>query len=411
MINNKNEENEITEEKAVEEIEQEKVVEETNNDDSITKSSSIEKSKVDMDLVKKLGIVTGLIILLILIIFLVMLLFKEEKSYTDMEYILKSSAESYFDNHKSELPQDDTKQVIIEDSILISLEYMEDFSKYSDDLISCSGKVTVSKKDNTYIYEPFLDCGKEYTTTKLFEEIISDENIITTGYGLYKTNNGYSYRGELVNNYIELDGNLWRIVNIQSDNNMTLILDDKIKDNMEWDNRYNSTENQLVGINEYEKSRIREYLVTLYDDNVIDDGLELFSNSVTEKLVEFNACTGKRSISSTDKNNSIECAQVIENENISLLTASDYMMASTDATCESLDDKSCQNYNYLLNQNSWFLMTANDANSYEVYKVFQGSLSAVDASKDGYVRPVVKLSNSVLYKSGNGTMEKPYKLK
>ena len=50
----------------------------------------------------------------------------------------------------------------------------------------CSGKVSVEKVDNkSYSYTPKLTCSN-YTTTKLYDEIVNSDNIVTDGFGLYK---------------------------------------------------------------------------------------------------------------------------------------------------------------------------------------------------------------------------------
>ena len=57
------------------------------------------------------------------------------------------------------------------------------------------------------------------------ENIIANEKIVTSGYGLYAVNGNYVYRGELVNNYVKFGKTLWRIVKITSNNNIVLISD------------------------------------------------------------------------------------------------------------------------------------------------------------------------------------------
>ena len=86
--------------------------------------------------------------------------------------------------------------------------------------------------------------------------------------------------------------------------------------------------------------------------------------------------------------------------------------ASLDENCKSPNNKSCKNYNYLSQVDDWWLVTANKDNNSTVYKVNQsGVIVAENASTYSVVRPVIYLNSTAMYKSGEGTKEKPYKLK
>ena len=85
---------------------------------------------------------------------------------------------------------------------------------------------------------------------------------------------------------------------------------------------------------------------------------------------------------------------------------------SFDPNCSNITSKSCQNYNYLSIDNDWWLATANSADNSTVYKVDgTGVVSSENASNYCIVRPVVYLNNKILYKGGEGTLEKPYTVK
>src|SRR5699024_10653950 len=111
--------------------------------------------------------------------------------------------------------------------------------------------------------------------------------------------------------------------------------------------------------------------------------------------------------------NSIECTDVLENQMIGLLAASDYLNASLDTNCKATTDKSCQNYNYLkLSGTDWWLVTGSSLNSYEVYSVrSSGYLYETNASSYKKVRPTIMLNNNVMIKSGSGSEANPFILK
>lgn len=95
-----------------------------------------------------------------------------------------------------------------------------------------------------------------------------------------------------------------------------------------------------------------------------------------------------------------------------LLTLSEYMTASLDSNCTKATSKTCTNYNYLSKVKDWWLATANKDDDITVFKInYNGLIVSESASNYSIVRPVVYLNNKVLYKSGNGTLKKPYKIK
>ena len=92
--------------------------------------------------------------------------------------------------------------------------------------------------------------------------------------------------------------------------------------------------------------------------------------------------------------------------------APEYMMASIDTTCKTGFEPSCANYNYLSTVNNWWLVTANKDDNMHVYKNnMSGYIVSDYASSYSNVRPVIYLNSNILYKDGDGTLEKPYTVK
>ena len=89
------------------------------------------------------------------------------------------------------------------------------------------------------------------------------------------------------------------------------------------------------------------------------------------------------------------------------------MRASLDSNCKVATDKTCQNYNYLkVTSGDWWLVTGNSDNNYQAYAVqSSGYISSFNASSSKKVRPVIVLNNNVMIKSGDGSLDKPFKLK
>ncbi|MBQ6324045.1 MAG: hypothetical protein IJI22_04335 [Bacilli bacterium] len=392
-----------------------KVEVEIDEDDEIEEVEVNVKEHSDNDDVKKkmirfMLIVVCAIIVILLILYLVSLTSKKTYEYKDLEQVLTDAAKSYFVDYPENLPASDGDIVEIDSSNLVAAGKMQDLSTYkTKDGAACSGTVQVTKAGSEYLYTPYLNCGDNYSTVELYKKIISDENIVTDGYGLYSSNGSYVFRGEIVNNYLMLDNGMWRIVKVTPDNNVVLISDMGSLYAKSWDNRYNQDRLYDAGINQYSASRVKEFLDKIYTNPNEADGENLLSDKDKTKLIAYNLCVGKRAENSESRDNSLECATTFDSQKMGLLTLSDYLMASVDPNCKSAMTKSCKNYNYLSSKFEWWLLTANSEDSSTVFRVGSNGIVALEnASASCIVRPVIYLNNSVLYKSGSGTEEDPY---
>ncbi len=370
-----------------------------------TSSSNQPVSDMKKKMIRFMLIILGIVVIFILILWVLSLFTKKEYSYEEMEEVLKNAAVSYFAEHQDRLPTED-QIVEIEDTTLVASEKMKELSEYTSK-DQCSGTVTVEKAGNDYIYQPYLNCGDNYTT----KEIVSllTENVVSEGYGLYHIKDNYIFRGEIVNNYIKLDRSLWRIIKITANNELVLIKELDTSYGNPWDDRYNEQSKYTIGINNYKNSRMKEYLTTLYNNK--EEG-SILSAKDRKNLTSFNLCIGKRSSKEKGSDNSIECREILENQKIGLLTLSDYIAASTDVNCNSAETPSCQNYNYLANDYSWWLATANSENTFSAYSITEtGSILVQNTNYYSAIRPVIQLKANLLYKSGDGSLNKPYKIK
>ena len=360
-------------------------------------------------LMRMMLIVVGVLVLLLIIILIFSLVTGGNKTYEEIEEDLKNAAIEYYKVQSGLLPQEEGETVTVKASTLADAELMKPLSELRKGE-SCSGRVEVTKVGDNIIYTPYLDCGDKYTTKELYKAVL-EQGIVTSGNGLYDLNGEKVYRGDNVNNYVQLDNALFRIVKVTSDNKLLLILNE-MESNMStyFDDRYNQDRLSNSGFNDYRISRMYQYLDDLYNNK---QDYSLLSNSDKEKLSTFNLCIGKRNPADTTNNNSIECTDVLENQMIGLLAASDYLNASLDTNCKATTDKSCQNYNYLkLSGTDWWLVTGSSLNSYEVYSVrSSGYLYETNASSYKKVRPTIMLNNNVMIKSGSGSEANPFILK
>ncbi len=386
--------------------------EEKDLDESTSSSSSSAKDDVKRTMLRFMFIIIGVVVFIAIILLIASIFMKPKYTYDDLEDVLHDAAVAYFKDNKDQLPQAVGGIVEIEANNLITAEYMKPLSEYAGEETNCDGSVTVEKTNSGYLYTPYLKCGEDYTTTELYNIVTSSDKITQSGYGLHSLNGYYVFRGEDVNNYIELDERVWRIVKIDRNGQMYLISQDEVGMSTDWDDRYNEDASYAAGINNYGSSRIREFLQKVYVDPDEDSDELILSAKDKKRIVQYNLCTGKRSLTEEGNNNSIECSETTRNQTLGLLTLSDYMAASIDPNCKNSTSHSCSNYNYLVVNYEWWLATANKSSNYEAYQIkANGAIKSENTSTYANARAVILLNKNAIYKSGKGTEKNPYKVK
>lgn len=392
--------------------EEEKEIEgDEDDDDDDIKNINNNSSGLSGRLIKIALIIIVFLILLFVVLYLSSLVnSKKNFSYEQVEEVLKNAAISYFEEQPEKLPKNEKQVMKVEDSVLVNAGKMKDLSSYVNKGTACSGYVEVRLRSKDYIYTPYLNCGDSYTSTKLSTALT--KKVVSSGYGLYKMDGEYVFRGEKVNNYVQLDNALWQVVKINSNGNVMLIRNGESYYTAPWDNRYNVTEKYNVGINNFNSSRIKESLQGLYNDDPAIEKDPILSSNDKAKLVSFDLCIAKRSMDSVANYNSIECGEKVDNVKVGLLTVSDYIRASIDGNCKSPDSKSCQNYNYLNSKFEYWLVTADSADSFHAYSIsINGVIKSSYTNDYASIRPVIQLNSNTMISGGSGTLEDPYLVK
>lgn len=354
--------------------------------------------------IKLLGI--GLIgfIILIIIIAIIVAIINRKTSYEDMEIIMSKAAYSYYQDNLGKLPTESSKTSVVDETTLVNGKYMKSIKKYTKDE-TCKGRVEVTYNNGDFDYQTYLTCNS-FTTSLLRDQIKKDNLVVTSGSGLYNQNETLSFRGESINNYLKIDNEVYRIIKIDPNGNIFITLDlvneSDDKYFIKWDDRYNTESDSNIGINNYSLSRIKDSLNQIYNS---------LSKDLKANLINFDLCTNKRNLSATINDGSIEC-QTTENTKIGLLTTYDYINASLAPLCSSVASKECKNYNYLYNEQNYWLATASTDNTFDIYYVdLVGEIEKTygDSSKDA--RYVVALKANTLLKEGNGTKKSPYQIR
>ncbi len=351
--------------------------------------------------------VVGGLILIILIVYFITAGGNKKVTYERFEEIIVEKAKVYFDSHPNDLPTLG-KEKLLYYNTMVNLGIAKPIEKVLDNPEGCVAYASIKNINNKYIYTPYLNCQDRYQSLELYKKIISDNKIVTTDKGLYKRTDGYFFRGDVNNNFVLLNEELYKIIKINKDNTVTLIKTVKTEDSYVWDDRHNSydEDHSSSGINDFEVSKIKDLLLEMETNS------EIIPDTLRGKLVSKKICIGKRALNDKTNDNSIECSVMSKDEYlISLITVSDYMYASLDKHCTTVNDRACMNYNFLSTLSSSHTLTAVKDNTYKIYYFDSYGLYPTDASNMRGIHLVINLAKDVMYRSGVGTKEEPYLIK
>lgn len=359
---------------------------------------------------KKFLIFAGLIICLplLLIVFLAIIqgCGNTKVSYETYETKMISALEKYIkDTDKA--PTEEGELLNVKLSTLVDKGYIKSAEKLLDD-DSCKGSVTVRRNGSSleenqggYLsYTVELNC-ENHKTIHLVDKI--KENVVTEESGLYKVEQGYIYKGNKVNNYINFYGNTYRIMSIDENGILKLVKSEPEATNRIWDNKFNVETNRSSGKNIYKDSVILEFLLNDYFN------AKKINSKARAQIVAYDACVGKRSANNYAIDKAIDCSEKLEKQVISLINISDYASASLDSNCTSLNSRSCNNYNYLYGSisSTWTLNTSLD-NSYDVLYLADGIMASQVANTYSEYNFVIYIDGNQLYTTGNGSLNNPY---
>ena len=210
-----------------------------------------------------------------------------------------------------------------------------------------------------YGFKIFVN-SKKYNENILSEVVIKN-NTITKDNGIYR------FKGKEVNNYIEFSNMMFRIVKVNLDGSVDIILDESINSI-----GYNTT-------SDYVNSDINKYLNDIF----------------LSKLDKYYL---SKTITCNDKVNSVNeytCKNKNTDNYVKLLDISDYVNSINEGSFIDV------------NGNMW-LSTQKDEN--DVWVVSNNKIAYLDNKSNAYIRPVVTIKNSSVVISGDGTKENPYKI-
>ena len=362
--------------------------------------------KLDKKLLARLFLALAIIVILVIVIVVVKIIVGNHVGYDVIENRMVDAAKEYYSNDEDGIKKFkaiSNGEISVNVNTLIDNGYLQSLDKLVPDKeVTCNGKVTVKMNNGYTLYTPFLDCGSTYKTKYLNEVITS--SVVESSNGLYKMGNDYVFRGENLNNYVAFADKTWVILRVRENGNIRL-LELTRREKLPWDDRYNLEVEGKNGINDFKVSRIRDSLMSLYENS------EEFSDINKGYIVPTNLCIGKRSEDETDNSGNVECKEIVENWPVGLIQVNEFLIASLDNNCHKLTDNSCENYNYLSTlEGTYWSITPNTKRTDKVYK-FNVTPFSTSAISYASIRAVIELDPNTIYVSGDGTLDNPYIIK
>ena len=360
--------------------------------------------------------IIGVLVLLLVVVWLMSIFKKNYVTYESVEEKIVGAAKKYYKEKPELLPVNDGKYTLSYNT-LVEGQYIKPLNELLKDGDNCNAEIYVIKSGNTYAYVPKLNCGESYTSVELYKQRLAKTDVVETGSGLYKNEDGsYYFRGKVTNNYIVFGQKtvkkkkvdvLWQILSIAPDGTIKIRSTEATNTKTDYDSRFNVEKNSYVGYNDFELGIIHSYL------NELAKNEDILTNEQKAKLKATQLCIGMRSEEDTTKDGSTECS-VLSSDNMlfGTLTPYEYMRASLDEDCIKTTDKACSNYNFLYDKEAklQWIITASPINNYQAYE-FNGKFFDLSSTKNKkVVYLTANLNEFAFYKSGTGTQSDPYRI-
>lgn len=242
--------------------------------------------------------------------------------------------------------------------------------------------------------------------TKIGEQIaVNDEGLILD---VDDNGNTFYFRGNVKNNYVEFAGKLWRIVRINGNGTIKLVLNSGIGNSVIYNAEL--TNDRLDKLKKYSETKVMNLLNEWYDNNlkeydkyIVQSKYCINTNFEGENLANY----FRINISNIPTFN---CLGTKNNSKIGLLTVDEIIYAG--ATINEPNQ-----YYYLYNtdiQSSWWTLSPAKDSVEGLYYYEISADGKINSTSTGessrIIRPVINLKKNVEM-VGNGTEDNPYKLK
>lgn len=297
----------------------------------------------------------------------------------------------------------DTATDILLNSIFIKSKETQNFTIIIENNTATTFELNVKKTNDNeeYFYATILKNNKvlDNSITKAGDNIaVENEGLIEDVDDAGVT---YYFRGNVLNNYVLIGSDLWRIIRINGDGTVKLILNGVASDLT----NYHSA---LKDVNSFEESNISKALTTYYEtnlmdyDNIIANSKFCIENEKNEANV-YNSYT--RLV--TNKIPTFNCLGKSYSNKIGLITPDEVIYAGGSL---NLDNTNYYLYNSKIDNYWWTIdiarITNNDFYPFAVSKEGRLVHSITGIATRG-LRPVININKKVMV-TGDGTETNPY---
>ncbi len=322
-------------------------------------------------------------------------------------------------NNKLNIEQNDysLQETYLTNSIAIdgNSTHSYEFTIYGSEKLNLSATlvVAIEKEAEEYFATTIQKDNeiKKEAQTKIGEEAAeSNEGLIETtdDYGIT-----YYFRGNVENNYVEFADMTWRIVRINGNGSVKLVLNEMISSTA---NFYDTDSTESINEKlDFTKSNIYNTLQDWYKENLSNQEADLmpfkYCTDDSIGLVENNKnyYLGNTRLL-TDFNQTYNCLGTSFSSKIGLLNADEVVFAGA--------TKNSTNTNYYLytekDRTSWWTLTPNTSENNEIifFEISSDGKLQTESVGSYYrgIKPVITLLKKTIV-SGSGTLNDPYKIK
>ena len=264
--------------------------------------------------------------------------------------------------------------------------------------------------------------GKKFEVIDAEPTLTTSSNNTTDASGLYKstaTNTGnptYYFRGNVTNNYVKFAGQTWRIVRINEDGTIRIVMQDGINNNARYQfNLNNSNYTHMY----YSNSSIKPYLESWYQTN-IGNNVNLSSKVASGNYYCEQAKIAYKSIHASNSGTSMIVYQnytpdfkcEIDGNGYGLINASVGLLGYDEIVYAGGYPYINNTTYYLYNPDiNWWTMSAAGFSGYgsEAWLMFNtNNLYSSNVTNSHSVRGVINLNANTKISDGYGTKDNPF---
>ncbi len=284
---------------------------------------------------------------------------------------------------------------------------IQKYEKLSDKILNSEGGITaIERKGNPYFPSVAMGDDGMYATT--------DQDGKT-----------YYFRGNVPDNYVSFAGHTWRIVRINGDKTIRLVLQDKMV--LNGIDKFAYSLKQCTDLSSFSFStatrcaafaisNAKEVLEKWFDQNINGDNLYFvakgrFCNDTSHKTSSSGLSYGMQGRDSYPSLTCTESSPYTDGYILSLRGLNVGLLSYDEVILAGGNTSTANNAYYLNNVNNSFTITPNTykySNGYTGIISFGTNLQGVDVASELNLHPVINLKADTVTISGNGTVNNPY---